>query len=138
MFKFIYQNFKKRRHEVSKDIDSLLKSWPLNTKTVTARMIIGEDVKPQLQMRLDCGILQMQFDDRPDGLKPHKCKTLLEYIELQSDGLNEANLSDIPQRVWNELDREMTQFYHRRLGLLAVARQAQLDIFKQRFTFMRF
>ncbi len=121
----------KRGSGVSKDISSLMQNWPHDHKTVNARIIRGYDGQPQLQLRLDCGILQMYLDGRPDGLKPHKCQTLLEYVERQisDESQQERNEEDedMPKRVWAQLDREMTQFYHRRLALLSVAKKAQED-----------
>ncbi len=115
---------------MTKDLDEILKRWPLDIKCVTARIVKGYDGHPQLQLRLDCGILQMFLDGRPDGVKPHKCQTFLEYLERQTN--EEAGAEADPEetsrawrRAWPELDREMTQYYHRRLGLLAVARKAQ-------------
>jgi hypothetical protein len=130
MFKWFRQFYGKdaRGPNVSKDISILLNNWPLDSESVNAKIITGYDDQPQLQLRLDCGILQMYLDGRPDGLRPHKCQTLLEYLERQAgDDLDTEGAYEAPQKVWNELDREMTQFYHRRLALLTVARQAQDD-----------
>ncbi|MFA5865264.1 MAG: UvrB/UvrC motif-containing protein [Phycisphaerae bacterium] len=115
---------------MSKDISRLFNSWPLNLKSVNARIIKGYDGQNQIQLRLDCGILQMYLDGRPDGLKPHKCQTLLEYLQRQADEIDNDIEDDVessvtPRRAWLELDREMTQFYHRRLALLTVAQKSQ-------------
>jgi hypothetical protein len=134
MFEWLNKLYGKenRGPETAKGLDEILIRWPLDKTTVTARIINGYDGQPQLQLRLDCGILQMFLDGRPDGLKPHKCQNLLEYIERQTN--EETDRETDPEensktwrRVWPELDREMTQFYHRRLGLLAVAKKAQED-----------
>lgn len=83
-----------------------------------------------LQVRIDCGLLQMQIQGRPDGTRPHGCRTYLEYLEgrphpsIAADGPDEKQREQ-SRRIWLDLDREMTQFYHRRIGLLAVAREAQ-------------
>jgi len=119
-----------RRLNGNRDLEDILNRWPLDTKNVTARTIKGYDGQPLLQLRLDCGVLQMFLDGRPDGLKPHKCQTFLEYLEHQ---INEEPDPEVDseetarawRRAWPELDREMNQYYHRRLGLLAVARTAQ-------------
>jgi hypothetical protein len=116
---------------VSKDISKILNEWPLHQKTVNARIIKGHDGQPQLQLRLDCGVMQMYLEGRPDGKKPFKCDTLLEYLEIQVGKDLDFKLDDNEKadnsrkKYWTELDREMTQFYHRRLGLLTVAHEAQ-------------
>ncbi len=122
----------KKGPKVSKDIGSLLKDWPTNSSAVTARIIVGNDGRPQLQIRLECGIMQMELNGRPDGLRPHKCQTFLEYVERKVNEDQELEThpeesTGLSKKIWSELDREMTQFYHRRLGLLAVAKKAQDD-----------
>jgi hypothetical protein len=111
--------------DVSKDLTDMLVSWPLNSKSVNARIITGDDNEPQLQLRLDCGILQMTLDGRPDGLQPHKCQTMLEYMERRLELPDFDKSKGFSRREWTELDREMTQYYHRRVGLLTVAGNAQ-------------
>jgi len=122
---------KNKGPNVPKDIGALLTTWPLDSQTVNSRIITGYDGQPQLQLRLDCGVLQMYLDGRPDGLKPHKCQTLLEYVERQLseelDLIDQEDKQKLPKRVWSQLDREMTQFYHRRLALLTVGKKAQDD-----------
>lgn len=114
---------------VSKDISKILNEWPLHQKTVNARIITGHDGQPQLQLRLDCGVMQMYLEGRPDGKKPFKFNTLLEYLEKRdNENLDlepDEKTKESQKKYWVELDREMTQFYHRRLGLLTIAREAQ-------------
>jgi hypothetical protein len=112
--------------DVSKDLTAILTAWPLNTKSVNARIITCRDGETQLQIRLDCGILQMFLDGRPDGQRPHKCQTMLEYMERTISTTSKSDKAKkFTRREWTELDREMTQYYHRRVGLLTVARNAQ-------------
>jgi hypothetical protein len=100
----------------------------MGSESVNARIFTGNDGQPQLQLRLDCGIMQMSLDGRPDGEIPHKCQTMLEYLERRFAEKPEFNdESDRADRDWDELDREMTQFYHRRLALLTIARKAQKE-----------
>jgi len=134
MFEWLHKLNKKSRKgpNVSKDLSQVLNTWPLDPGSVNARIIKGYDGQHQIQLRLDCGILQMDLDGRPDGLRPHRCQTYLEYLERQArahDTLTtpEGNEFIPSRRGWFELDREMTQYYHRRLALLTVARKAQDD-----------
>ncbi|NLX04414.1 MAG: hypothetical protein GXY33_04640 [Phycisphaerae bacterium] len=111
---------------MSKDIGSILRSWPSSDEGVDARVVVGTDGQPQLQLRLDCGLLQMVIDGRPDATKPHNCQTYLEYVTRRVAEVKAEDPSrGVPRKAWAELDREMTQFYHRRVGMLAVARRAQ-------------
>jgi len=53
----------------SKDLLPLLKGWDYEPGTINVRKINGMDGQPKLQMRLDLGLLQMELDGRPDGVK---------------------------------------------------------------------
>jgi len=101
----------------------------MDEKAVNARVITSGAGEPMLQMRIDCGILQMHLAGRPDGTRPHGFATYLEYLDRRLETLREPDDnnedSGKSRRLWLELDREMTQYYHRRLALLAVASQTQ-------------
>jgi len=114
---------------MSLDIHKLLADWPSEPDGVTARLIVGDDGARQLQLRLDVGILQMQLDGRPDGQRPHNCDSWLDRLEQRTAGKAPERLDS---HDWAELDREMTQFYHRRVALLVAAQQAQRRRRRQR------
>src|SRR6185436_1439734 len=61
-----------------KDISHILKGWEYEAGTINVRRITGNDGQPKLQMRLDLGLLQMEMDGRPDGVRPHGCQSLRE------------------------------------------------------------
>jgi len=113
---------------MSKDITAILANWPKDEAMVTARLIKGEDSVEMIQVRLDCGLLQMYLDGRPDGTRPHGHETYFEYLQrhCQSKYGGEAEqFLHRNEQVWELLDRELSQFYHRRLALLALAKQFQ-------------
>jgi hypothetical protein len=70
-------------------------------------------------MRIELGLLQMEFTGRPDGERPGGKDTYLEYI---SGELGDAD--DLPQQLTDEqcfeIDREFVQYYHRRICCLAL------------------
>src|SRR5689334_10057134 len=61
------------------DITQSLRGWAFEPGQVNVRLIRGNDGKPKLQLRLDLGLLQMELDGRPDGKRPHRAATELEY-----------------------------------------------------------
>src|SRR5947209_20597866 len=61
------------------DITSALRGWAFEPGQVNVRLIRGNDGKPKLQLRLDLGLLQMELDGRPDGKRPHRAPTELEF-----------------------------------------------------------
>ena len=108
----------------SKDITPVLKGWDYESGTINVRKINGVDGAPKLQMRLDLGLLQMEMNGRPDGVKPHGCESLLEYFETR--------LSEHKRRYGTELGFEISgvqcqtlreeavMYYHRYLSLFVL------------------
>ena len=103
--------------ESCENIDRLLRGWPYEADGVLARMAEGEDGRQVVQMRIEMGLLQMEVAGRPDGTQPKGFRTYLDYIQ--------AKVRDHPQfrlrpRDCAEIDRELVQFYHRRICWLAL------------------
>ncbi|VAX39934.1 hypothetical protein MNBD_PLANCTO03-360 [hydrothermal vent metagenome] len=67
------------------DITEILSQWPFEPGKINVRLIEGDDGEQKIQVRLDLGILQMELDGRPDGVRPHGFDSLLEYYESQLD-----------------------------------------------------
>ena len=100
------------------DIDIVLADWPYEPGTISARIIHAADGRELLQMRVDLGVLQMEAEGRPDGAMPSGMTTYLDY-------LNACVLHEGPEFVMSpdqctEVDRELMQFYHRRICLMAL------------------
>jgi len=102
--------------DAEKDITPILEAWPIQPDALTARKIVGLDGQEQIQLRIPMGILQMNPEGRPDGESPGGFETALQWLQ---------NLLERGERIepehWVELDREIMQFYHRRIALLAIA-----------------
>jgi len=64
----------------------------------------------------------MDLDGRPDGQRPYGSESVLRYL---LDKTREGNGFQPEDRHWQELDREIVQFYHRRIALLSVGGAAQ-------------
>lgn len=108
----------------SKDITSILEDWEAQPSGgVAARIIRGDDGNEMLQLRLDLGLLQMKLDGRPDGTEPRGKPSLLEYYQFLET--NSRRPLELDEDDWSALDAELMQYYHRRVGLLATASQAQ-------------
>ena len=67
------------------DIAEILSQWPFEPGKINVRLIEGDDGEHKIQVRLDLGILQMELDGRPDGLRPQGYDSLLEYYENRLD-----------------------------------------------------
>jgi len=104
---------------MSDDISRILRQWEFDPNTVTTRIIRGEDGRERVQLRVDLGLLQMELDGRPDGLRPENHESWFEYYQRLQEAHDEAHLDSPPfeldreacQRLWIE----SVQYYHRYL-----------------------
>jgi hypothetical protein len=101
-----------------RDIDTLLKHWRFRPGEVNARLVRARDGREVLQMRVDMGVLQMETDLRPDGVKPHGAETYYDY--LVGEVIREGEGFRLSREQCAEADREFVQYYHRRLCWLSL------------------
>ena len=102
----------------ARDIDTLLKNWDFQPGEVNARLVKARNGREVLQMRVDMGLLQMETDLRPDGLRPHGAETYYDY--LVSEVIREGGSFRLSKEQCSEADREFVQYYHRRLCWLSL------------------
>jgi hypothetical protein len=69
-------------------------------------------------MRVDMGLLQLETDLRPDGLRPHGAETYYDY--LVGEVIREGDSFRLSKEQCGEADREFVQYYHRRLCWLSL------------------
>jgi hypothetical protein len=100
------------------DIDFILRHWPFQPGSISARLAEAPDGRRVMQMRIEMGILQMETTGRPDGQRPGGAETYLDYINAQIVHHGESFTLTDEQRM--EIDREFLQFYHRRICALAL------------------
>lgn len=110
------------------DIADILRDWPPQPGRINARIITGRDERPILQVRIDLGILQMEMSGRPDGTRPHDFDTLLDYQRDRHDRYQKsggaAEAFVLSPDECRALREEAVQFYHRYVGLFALAEYA--------------
>ena len=103
----------------NQDIDAILRDWPYQPGVISARIVRAPGRRKVLQMRIELGLLQMEFSGRPDGERPGGMDTYLEHIKTQV-----GDVDDVPQLLTDEqcfeIDREFVQYYHRRICCLAL------------------
>ena len=107
-----------------KDISQILRGWEYEPGTINVRRITGNDGSPKLQMRLDLGLLQMEMDGRPDGVRPHGCESLLEYFEKRLRDHRKKNGTELGFHLsasqCQSLREEALMYYHRYLSLFVL------------------
>jgi UvrB/uvrC motif len=105
---------------VSPDISSILRDWAYRPDDITVRVVEGEDGRRKIQLRLDLGILQMEFDGRPDGRRIHGCDSWYDFHvrrQREHDSVNpDAAPYVLEPEDCAELLREGVQYYHRYLS----------------------
>ena len=93
------------------NIDHILTHWPFDPFAVNVRLL--ELAQRQvLQMRVDMGLLQLEIEGRPDGVRPDGANSFYELLQNRAAQESEYVLND---EECIEVDREFVQFYHRRI-----------------------
>jgi hypothetical protein len=106
------------------DITLALHGWAFQPGQVNVRLIRGNDGKPKLQLRLDLGLLQMELEGRPDGKRPHRSPTELDFqrkkllTHRKRTGTEEG--FSLTPRDCQALREESAMFYHRYLSLFVL------------------
>ncbi len=106
------------------DLTTLLRSWPYEPGRICARRIAGDDDRPKLQVRLDLGVLQMEMQGRPDGLRPEGFESLLAFqqdrLERYTKQTGESEGFVLGADEARALREEAVQYYHRYVGLFSL------------------
>jgi hypothetical protein len=108
----------------SKDITPVLRGWDYEPGTINVRKVSGINGEPKIQMRLDLGLLQMEMNGRPDGVKPHGCESLLEYFETKLVEHKRRYGTELGFEIsgvqCQTLREEAVMYYHRYLSLFVL------------------
>ena len=106
------------------DITHALHGWAFQPGQVNVRLIRGNDGKPKLQLRLDLGLLQMEIEGRPDGKRPHRAPTELDFQRRKLGRHRKRYGTDegfnLTPRDCQSLREESAMFYHRYLSMFVL------------------
>src|ERR1700741_1952844 len=106
---------------MSLDLNSLVQDWPHEPGAIKVRKIVGLDGREKLQLRIDLGVLQMEMNGRPDGVRPHGCESLLTYHQARAAEASERGEPyELTPEQCSELQQEGIQYYHRYLSLFQI------------------
>jgi len=109
---------------MAKDISLILDGWPFEPGKISVRRIVGRDGRPNIQLRLDMGLLQMEVDGRPDGARPHGCDSLLHYHRDRLARWRRRHGGDdgftLDGEDCERLRAEATMYYHRYISEFAL------------------
>jgi len=108
---------------LSQDIQPLLDGWEFEPDQLQVRVIISDDGKEKIQMRIDLGVVQMELSGRPDGKRPEGHESLLELYEARAKHATDAGTSlSLSSGDCAQLMREGLQYYHRYLSAFHLER----------------
>ncbi|HEY0793159.1 MAG TPA: UvrB/UvrC motif-containing protein [Chthoniobacterales bacterium] len=100
------------------DLNNLLDGWPHEPGSVKARKIVGADGREKIQLRIDLGLIQMEVNGRPDGLRPFGHESLLEYHRTRArEAAQRGETYECDEADLLALQQEGVQYYHRYLSL---------------------
>jgi hypothetical protein len=104
---------------VTDDLAPFFEGWDFTPNDLNARKIIGLDGKPKLQMRLELGLIQMEWNGRPDGKRPHGSESVLDHLRQQARVHELTHPPDEPFSLDDSdcaaLQHEGIQYYYRYL-----------------------
>jgi len=105
---------------VSRDIAHILDGWEFDPERISVRIVAGDDGREKIQLRLDLGVLQMEMDGRPDGVRPEGFDSWFEHYR-DAQAQHDAANPDAAPFILSETDcerllREGVQYYHRYLS----------------------
>jgi hypothetical protein len=111
-----------------RDIDDALRGWPQEPGSgeLIVREVKARDGRSVVQVRVELGVLQMEIEGRPDGLRPQGFTTYLDYLRHRAAS-RVARKGGDPSWTMGpehcaEVDRELVQFHQRRVAWLALQR----------------
>jgi hypothetical protein len=108
---------------VSKDITSILAGWDFVPDELSVRIVPGDDGLDKIQLRTDLGLMQMEFDGRPDGQRPGGFPSWLECYEArQQEQAGQGERFQLSADDLGNLLREGVQYYHRYLSFWHLGR----------------
>jgi hypothetical protein len=114
-----------------RDIDDALSGWEYDPEpgTVVARQVRAKDGRWVIQVRQELGLIQMEVEGRPDGVRPHGFPTYLEYLRYRAKRSRRKSSGGgwvMDEEQQREADREFVQYHHRRMAWLALHRYERM------------
>ena len=101
---------------MNEDIGAILKGWKFTPGELGVRKITGLDGKSKIQIRMDLGLMQLEWKGRPDADRPEGFSTLLEYYQDRRQvGAQRSNFLLSREDCW-ALAQEAMQYYWRRIS----------------------
>ena len=101
---------------MNEDIGAILKGWKFTPGELGVRKITGLDGKSKIQIRMDLGLMQLEWNGRPDADRPEGFSTLLEYYQDRRKVVAPAAGFSLSRDDCWALAQEAMQYYWRRIS----------------------
>lgn len=103
------------------DISNILNEWEYKgPNELLVRKIVGHNGQPKIQLRIDLGLMQMEWTGRPDGRRPYGSETLLDHYIAKLNKEKKTYGTDagfsLSHEDCEQLKLESLQYYHRRIS----------------------
>ena len=110
--------------EMINDLRTILEDWEYEPGKISVRKIIGREGREKIQTRVDLGLLQLEPEGRPDGLRPHGFESLLDHqehrlAEHRQRGADDTDFALTPDEC-RALRHEAYIYYQRFLSLFVL------------------
>ena len=100
------------------DITRILDGWEYEPGELRVRKITSQDGRVLIQIRMDLGIMQLEWSGRPDGRQPHDRGSLLDHYRDARESHRREGTGPFTLRAedcW-ALGQEAMQYYWRRIS----------------------
>jgi hypothetical protein len=108
--------FPRLQRSMTDDISRILNAWEYEPGELRVRRIEAEDGRPLIQIRMDLGIMQLEWRGRPDGRRPHDEASLLDHYRQERDRHETPEPFLLSREDCWSLGQEAVQYYWRRIS----------------------
>jgi hypothetical protein len=101
------------------DLRPVLSGWEYVPGELNVRKIVGADGRAKIQVRMDLGLMQLEWTGRPDAARPHGHPSLLDYYQIERRRWEQED-HPLPFTLSREdcwaLSQEAMKYYWRRVS----------------------
>lgn len=104
---------------MKEDITPILKGWDYIPGELSVRQVEGPDGRRKIQVRMDLGLMQLEWVGRPDAHRPHGYESLLDYFQDERrrwEGDNPYVPFTLSRDDCWDLSQEAMKYYWRRIS----------------------
>ena len=104
---------------MKEDVSRILSGWEYAPGELKVRKIVGADGLPKIQVRMDLGLMQLEWNGRPDACSPYGYRSLLDFYQAERrrwEGAHPHAPFPLSPQACQELAEEAMKYYWRRIS----------------------